>query len=185
MSPRLVHGAERSGSALLADALTVVRLPMALAIAWVIGVHDALAVGAALLSAAWVTDLADGRLARKAGSATRWGRWDPIADATVGMGVLVGLVVSGRVGAVPWLALGALLFAAFLVTRNVALGMVAQAVAYGLLIVELAMDAPHALWMPGATAALIGVVDARRFAEVVLPDFFSGLGLSRRRQPGR
>jgi phosphatidylglycerophosphate synthase len=157
------------------------RLPLALAIAGIVGVNDGLVGGAVLLSAAWMTDLADGRLARRAASATRLGPWDPIADATVGMGVLVGLIVAGRVGIVPWLVIGGVLFAGFIVTRNLALGMVVQALAYGLFIVELAIDAPHALWMPGATAAVIGIADAGRFVDEILPNFFSGLGLAGRR----
>ena len=185
MTRRTTDRIARTGRARLADALTLVRLPLAVAIAGIVGIYDGLVVGAALLSAAWMTDLAAGRLARRAVSGTHFGPWDPIADATIGMGVLVGLVVSGRVGAVPWLALGALLFAAFIVTRNLAIGMVVQALAYGLFMVELAIDAPHALWMLGATAAVIGVVDAWRLVDVVLPYFFSGLGLSRRRRPSR
>ncbi len=183
MTDHVVQRAGRSRTAIAADVLTVVRLPLAVAIAVTIGLFDGLAVGAVILSVAWLTDYADGRLARRAADPTAFGVWDPIADATVGMGVLVGLIVAGRVGVVPWLVVCIILMAAFLVTRNLALGMVVQAIAYGLLIVELAADAPSALWVPGATAAVIGVADGKRFTEVVLPTFFSGLGLMRRRAP--
>ena len=165
--------------AVVADALTALRLPLALVIAAVLGLGDGLVVAAAMLSLAWLSDFADGRLARRSGRTTTLAKWDPIADAVVGLGVLVGLVVGGRVSVFPWLVLCALVMAAFLATHNLALGMVVQAVAYGLFIVELAIDAPRALWMLGATAGFIGIADAKRLASVVLPTFFSGLGLGR------
>jgi phosphatidylglycerophosphate synthase len=171
-----------SRTAVIADSLTGTRLLLGPLLVGLLGAGDALGAAAATLAFAWATDFADGRMARRASGDTRLGPWDPIADSIVGIGVLSGLVVSGRVGA-PWL-IGALsLFVVFVLTRNLAFGMVVQAVAYGLFIVELAVDAPGALWMLGATAAVIGVADARRFIELVLPTFFSGLGLSRARPP--
>jgi phosphatidylglycerophosphate synthase len=172
---------DRSRQGLIADVLTGARLLSAPLLVALLGAGDALAAGAATLALAWVTDLADGRMARRAVGGTRLGPWDPIADASVGIGVLAGLVVAGRVG-VPWLIGTLVVFVVFILTSNLALGMVVQAVAYGLFIVELAVDAPGTLWMLGATAAVIGVADARRFIEIVLPSFFSGLGLSRTRR---
>ena len=173
----------RSPASIAADALTISRFGIALAIAVTVGLWDALTVGTLLLCVAWLSDFADGQLARLS-PGTRLGRWDPIADAVVGVGVLVGLAVADRISVVPWIVLGALLMAGFLVSRNLSLGMVLQAISYGLLIVELAIDASGALWMLGATVAVIAIADGRRFTEVVLPTFFAGLGLSRRRGPG-
>lgn len=178
MAERVSDRARRPPMAVAADALTAVRVPLAFGIALVIGLGDAIAAGAILLAVAWLSDVADGRLARRSAGHTALGPWDPIVDALVGLGVLLGLAVAERVMIFPWLPLAAVLLAAFLVTRNLALGMVLQAVAYGLLIVELAVDAPGALWVLGITAAVIGVLDARRLVEVVLPTFFSGLGFS-------
>lgn len=183
MAEQVTNRTHRSQVALLADALTTSRFVLALLIAAWLGFADGLTAGALILTVAWITDYADGTLARRSGGGTVMGTWDPVADATVGLGLIVGLAISGRIGPFPWLVVAAVLMAAFLVTRNLSLGMVLQAVAYGLLIVELAMDAPGSLWMLGATAAVIGVADGRRFAEVVLPTFFSGLGLTRRRPP--
>jgi hypothetical protein len=183
MAEGVTNRTHRSQLAILADALTTSRFVLALLIAAWLGVADALTAVAFILSAAWITDYADGTLARKSGGGTVMGAWDPIADATVGLGLIVGLAIDGRIGALPWLVVAAVLMAAFLVTRNLSIGMVLQAVAYGLLIVELALDAPGALWVLGATAAVIGIADGRRFTDVVLPTFFGGLGLSRRRPP--
>ena len=183
MADKVTDRTKPSRLGLVADVLTGSRFVGAVVIAGLLGLADALVAAAAVLSLAWITDYADGTLARRSGHRTTLGAWDPIADATVGLGLIVGLAVASRIGVFPWVVLTALLMAAFLVTRNLSLGMVLQAVAYGLLIVELAMDAPGALWVLGATAAVIGIADGRRFAEVVLPTFFSGLGLSRRRPP--
>jgi phosphatidylglycerophosphate synthase len=164
----------------VADLLTVARLPLAVAITAVLRVGDALAAATVLLCVAWITDFLDGRLARRSGGSSRLGPLDPLFDALVGVGVTAGLVAAGRAGAYPWLAVVLVLLALFVLTGNVSLGMALQAVGYGLLIVELAADAPEVLWVMGATIGLIGVADARRFAEVVLPSFFAGLGLSGR-----
>ncbi len=180
MAEEVTNRTHRSQLAILADALTTSRFVLAVLIAAWLGFADALTAGALILSVAWITDYADGTLARRSGGGTVMGNWDPIADATVGLGLIIGLAIAGRLGTFPWLPLAAVLMAAFLVTRNLSLGRVLQAVAYGLLIVELVLDAPGALWMLGTTAAVIGIADGRRFAEVVLPTFFSGLGLSRR-----
>ena len=184
MAEEVRHRIQRPQLAILADGLTTSRFVLALLIAAWLGFADALTAAAFMLSVAWVTDYADGALARRSGGGTVMGKWDPVADATVGVGVIVGLSISGRAGTFPWLLLASVLMVAFLVTRNLSLGMVLQAVAYGLLIVELPMDAPGALWMLGTTAAVIGIADGRRFTEVVLPTFFSGLGLGRRRPSG-
>jgi hypothetical protein len=170
---------QRPTIAALADVLTAGRVPLAVAIAAAIGLGDALVAGALLLCVAWVTDFLDGRLARRSGGETRLGDWDAKVDAAVGIGVTLGLVGARRAGVFPWLVLVLVLLVAFWVTGNLSLGMVLQAIAYGLLIVELAQDAPEVLWVMGATVGLIGVADGRRFAEVVLPTFFGGLGLGR------
>ena len=183
MAEKVTNRTKRSQLGRVADVLTALRFLVAVGIAGLLGLADALVAAAVLLSLAWITDYADGTLARRSGLRTALGAWDPIADATVGLGLIVGLAITDRIDPVPWLPVAAVLMAAFLVTRNLALGMVLQAVAYGLLIVEMAIDAPSALWVLGATAAVIGVADGRRFTEVVLPTFFSGLGLSRRRPP--
>jgi len=180
MAEKVTKRAGRSQLATVADGLTAVRFVLAIVIAAVLGLADGLTLATVLLCVAWITDYADGTLARRSTAATVLGAWDPIADATVGLGLFVGLAIAGRIALFPWVLLAAVLMAAFLVTRNLSLGMVLQAVAYGLLIVELAADAPGGLWMLGTTAAIIGIADGRRFAEVVLPTFLSGLGLSRR-----
>jgi phosphatidylglycerophosphate synthase len=170
--------AHRPATAVAADALTVGRVVLAVVLVAVVGSGDRWRTGAVVLSLAWFTDLADGRLARRAGAGTRFGAWDIYADVTVGAGLVAGLVVARQVAPV-WGVVEALLVVAFAASRNTSFGMIAQAVAYGLFLFELAAVASPGLWIVVGSIAVIAAVDLRRLFGFVLPTFFSGLGIGR------
>jgi hypothetical protein len=72
----------------------------------------------------------------------------------------------------------------FLALRNPALAMAMQAVPYGTFMWLLFRQRTPWWWLPPTTVIAIGIVCARRFAQVVLPAFFSGIGsLLPRRAP--
>lgn len=155
----------------VADALTLTRALLALVLAVVLA-RGRLAPAAVLLSVAWLTDFADGRVARAGRGRTRLGGFDLPADTLVGAGVLVGLAADGYVPAPVAAAVLLVLGGGFLVLRNEALSMALQAVGYnGLLWTA---RSAH-LWAPVITIAAIAVLDRRRFTRIVLPGFFGGM----------
>jgi phosphatidylglycerophosphate synthase len=105
----------------MADALTGLRLALALPFAWALRGEDlAAALWAGLiLAVAIATDVLDGRLARRAGTVSRYGRaFDHTADVLF---VTAGLVALASRGVVPWLlpVLVALAFAQYVVDSYV------------------------------------------------------------------
>lgn len=159
-----------------ADALTLTRALAAPVIA--IAITDGrLAAAALLLSGAWLSDMLDGRLARRSAVESNLGGMDAYADALVGVGVVVGLTAAGSLPlAVTWTVI--LVFGSGqFVFRNHAFGMVLQAVGYGTLLWRLWDEGQAALWIPLLTAGAIAWIDRRRLTEYVLPTFFRGIRL--------
>ncbi|MDJ0497874.1 MAG: hypothetical protein QNJ89_08595 [Acidimicrobiia bacterium] len=165
---------EASRFALAADAMTGLRAGIAAPLFW-FAATERFDVAAALLAIAWWSDLLDGRLARRSGIATRLGPWDFVVDTLVGAALLAGLTASGLVALLPWGLAGIALLLGFFVWRNLALGMLVQAIAYGFLLAELWAREP--VWMLALTASIGGILiaDYRRFTTFVLPTFFAGL----------
>lgn len=155
----------------LADALTLTRVLLALVLGVVLA-RGRLAPAAILLSFAWLTDFADGRVARAARGRTHLGGLDLPADTLVGAGVLVGLAADGNIPSPVAAAVLLVLGGGFLVLRNEALSMALQAVGYGAFLWRLWTVRSAFLWAPVITIAAIAVLDRRRFTGIVLPRFF-------------
>lgn len=80
---------------------------------------------AILLSISWITDFLDGRLARRASTPTRLGRWDVWADTAVGAGLVVGLVLEGTLPLSMGLS-ALVLFGGLFLAGNLAVAMLVQ-----------------------------------------------------------
>ena len=158
----------------VADALTLTRASLALVLAVVLA-RGRLAPAAVLLSVAWLTDFADGRVARAGRGRTRLGGFDLSADTLVGAGVLVGLAADGYIPGPVAAAVLLVLGGGFLVLRNEALSMALQAVGYGGFLWRLWTARSAFLWAPVIIIAAIAVLDRRRFTRIVLPMFFGGM----------
>jgi phosphatidylglycerophosphate synthase len=160
---------------LAADVLTASRAFLALGLA-VILAQGRLGWAAVGLSLAWITDLADGRLARAAAEPTRLGDWDFPTDVAVGASVLVGMIIHGSVPRPLATALLVLLLGGFLVLRNAALGMSVQAIAYAALGWRLWVDSVGTGWIPLVVAGTIAVIEWRRLFGEQIPAFLHGWG---------
>lgn len=156
----------------VADGMTILRLLLSVAVVPLTWAADLTATGI-VVSVAWLTDLADGRLARRSGSAGRLAGWDLRADTLVGLGVVVGLTASGLVPI--WLPIAVAPGLWPFLRGNVTAAMLVQLAGFVPLLVLLWTDRPPAWWLPFATAALIGILDWRRLIFVNIPGF---LGLS-------
>ena len=158
----------------LADSLTLTRALLAPVLAVVLA-RGRLESAAVLLSIAWLSDFADGRVARAGRGRTLLGGFDLSADTLVGAGVLVGLAADGYIPAPVAAAVLLVLGGGFLVLRNEALSMALQAVGYGGFLWRLWTEGSAFVWSPVLTAAAIAVLDRRRFTGIVLPMFFGGV----------
>lgn len=130
-----------------------------------------LSLAAGLVSAAWVSDVVDGRVARVSGGDGNMGPWDLLADTAVGTGIVVGL---GGAGALPvWYAVAAVVSFGVWSRRRENFGgsMILQLLGYVPLLSILWMERPDWWWLPFVTAVLIGVVDWRRLIQVNIPGF--------------
>jgi hypothetical protein len=160
---------------LAADVLTASRAFLALGLA-VILAQGRLGWAAVGLSLAWITDVADGRLARAAAEPTRLGDWDFRADVAVGSGVLAGLIIHGYVPRPLAVGLLVLLVGGFVVLRNAALGMSVQAIAYAAFAWRLWVDSVGTRWVPLLVAGTIGIIEWRRLFGEQIPAFLNGWG---------
>lgn len=158
-----------------ADVLTASRAFLALGLA-VILAQGRLGWAAVGLSVAWITDVADGRLARAAQEPTRLGDWDFRIDVAVGAGVLVGLIIHGDVPRTVAAGLLVLLAGGFIVLRNAALGMSLQALAYAAFGWRLWVDSVGTRWIPLLIAGTIGIIEWRRLLGEQIPVFLRGWG---------
>lgn len=163
----------------VADALTGSRFLLALVVVPVVDAGAWRNAGI-VVAAAWWTDYLDGRLARGT-TGTRLGRWDPYADTSVGVGVVIGLAAGGHVPGLPWLVAAAGLAVAYLITGNFAFGQLTQAIGYGPLLWYAAIEDMPAIILLVGTIVAIAILDARRFVTVTLPTFFEGVRLRRPR----
>ena len=149
-------------------------MALAPALAIVVGAGN-LEASVVVLVLAWATDLTDGRLARAYPGTTRLGAWDPLADAAIGAGVLAGLSGAGRVTPLFAAIFIVVLGGGFVVLRNLALGMLLQAVAYAFFFGALWNDARVWFWVLVVAVLPIAAIDGRRLFQVILPDFFGGM----------
>jgi phosphatidylglycerophosphate synthase len=163
----------RRALARTADALTACRALLAVALIMLLA-GGALSAGAVVLGAAWITDAADGAVAKAAGGGTRLGEWDMPVDTAVGAGVLAGLALHGWFPLLPAVVLVVVLGTGYLYLRNPAIGQALQAVAWAAMLWRLWSERSPWGWVPVAVAAGIGVAERRRFANEVLPAFFRG-----------
>jgi phosphatidylglycerophosphate synthase len=156
----------------IADLLTLFRMLSAVLIAVALATGS-LMVTAVLLSAAWLSDALDGRMARVGGN-SRLGQWDVIADAMVGAGAAIGLALSGILPI--WLALTAVIgFGWLLVAGNLAAGMLLQLTGFIPVLWRLWIERPDVWWLPFVTALAIGVLEWRKLIYVSIPTFLRGM----------
>lgn len=157
-----------------ADLLTLARFVLAPVLAVVVGAAG-LEVAVAILIAAWITDLLDGRLARVHPGTSRLGAWDPLADAAIAAGLLAGLADQGTITVPFAVILIVVLGGGLVLLRNLALGMLLQAAAYGFFFAALWTDARPWFWVLALAVVPIAAIDGSRFVRVILPDFFGSL----------
>jgi phosphatidylglycerophosphate synthase len=156
----------------IADLLTLFRMASAVLIAVALAT-GALGVTAMLLSAAWLSDALDGRMARLGGR-TRLGEWDVLADAMVGAGAAIGLALAGVLPV--WPVLVAVIgLGGLLVAGNLAAGMLLQLTGFLPLLWRLWAERPSAWWLPFLTALVIGAVEWRKLIYVSIPNFIRGM----------
>jgi hypothetical protein len=172
----------------VADGLTASRLVLAAVIGIAVA-SDRLDVSAVVLVIAWLTDLLDGMAARAATGPTRFGDWDFRVDVTLGMSLLVGLIIGGRVPV--WVVLSAVVLLGVWarIGGNPAPAMLFMAVVYAWYLLNLFIDKPALWWVPVAAIPFVLIIDWRRFSRTILPAFFSGMAklgdteLARERSP--
>jgi phosphatidylglycerophosphate synthase len=128
-----------------------------------------------MLATGWITDASDGRLARASTCATRLGHLDLAIDTSVGACLLLGMATSGHVSWVLAAGLLVVLGGGFLVSKNAALAMMLQAVAYAWFLVTLWQTQPLLRWLPLAVVAGLLIVEYRQLTTVVVPTFLSEL----------
>jgi phosphatidylglycerophosphate synthase len=181
------HGLERRSEGrdllgLAADALTLGRLIVAVALIPVLGTRR-LALGAALLGFAWLSDFLDGRAARSSAGRTRLGDIDLWADTCVGAGAVLGFTVWGWLPPVVGLGLTAVLLVAFALTRNEAMSMILQATGYALVLWRTWRDEHTAsLWWLLTVIGVIAFVNRRILWERSVPTFLGGMATVVRRR---
>ena len=156
-----------------ADTLTALRFltaPVLAPLVW----SESWSLAALLLAAAWIGDVADGRLARRGGTPTRLGEWDMAADTAVGAGLVVGLVGQGTLPLVMGLP-ALVVFGALFVAGNLAAAMLLQLVGYLPFLYLLWSERPALWWLPFATIVFAGLINWRRLFFVAIPAFLRGL----------
>jgi len=160
--------------ALLADVLTGGRVALGVAAAVAL-LGDRVDLFSIFLSAAWASDVFDGRLARSSGRRTWFGETDMLVDTWVGACVLAGLGLSDR--APLGLMVGGIgvLGAIYLWTRNPAISQVLQGIAYGAALWLIFTSADATLAIPLGTLAVLLVLEYEKFVGKVLPMFFRGM----------
>jgi phosphatidylglycerophosphate synthase len=129
---------------------------------------------ALLLALGWLSDFADGKLARGAETPTHLGDWDLATDTLVGAALVVGLVGLGVMP--PLVGLGlALALGTLFIAGNVAASMLLQLLGYLPFLFLLWTHRPPLWWVPFVTAALLAVVDWRRLVLINIPAFLRGV----------
>lgn len=182
------HGVERCSPerdvlAIAADALTLGRVIVAVALVPVLGARR-VALAAGLLGSAWMSDFLDGRAARASAGRTRLGEVDLWADTFVGAGAVLGFTVWGWLPPVVGIGLVAVLLTAFALTRNEAMSMLLQATGYALVLWRTWRDGHLVpLWWLLAIIAVIALWNRRVFWEHSLPTFLGGMAALVRRRP--
>lgn len=160
--------------AVLADVLTGGRIALGVAAAAAL-LGDRIDWFSILLSAAWASDVFDGRLARSSGRPTWFGETDMLVDTWVGVCVLFGLALSDRVPAGLTAVLIGVLGVLYLWTRNPAISQVLQGIAYGAALWLIFTSADATLSIPLGTLAVLLALEHRKFTRKVLPMFFRGM----------
>lgn len=130
---------------------------------------------ALLLAASWWSDFFDGRLARRATEETRFSKFDLVADTFVGVAVVIGMLLGGHVPWVVGVGAGSLL-AGYVMLGNASLGMLVQAIGYGIALILASNSGGPGFQVAVTTIALIAVAGFSRFRDATLPEFFGGLG---------
>lgn len=140
----------------------------------------ALSTAGVLVSVGWLTDLLDGRIARRSGQEGRLGAWDLRVDTALGLGVMAGLAMAGLVSL--WLPVVAVLLSWPFLVGNVTAAMLIQLGGFVPLLLLLWDRRPSLWWLPFITALLAGIVDWRRLLFVNIPGFL-GMRRSTERSP--
>lgn len=160
----------------VADGLTGTRLLVAPVLVLTAGSAH-LSATAILVSVAWLTDMWDGRLARRSGIGGRLGAWDLRADTVVGLCLVAGLTIAGLANV--WLLVVAGVLIWPFIAGNVTAAMLIQLAGFVPLLLLLWSRRPSAWWAPFVIALAAGILDWRRLLFVNIPAF---LGLPRSKE---
>ncbi len=153
----------------LADMLTTARFGLAV-VAGVAFATGSLDIGAAIVALAWWSDMADGRLARRAGGGTRFGHLDLPADVSMAVGILVGLFIAGRLPT--GLAVACVvLFALAVGTRTPAPALLFMGMVNALMLWLVHTEGGWSTWPVLLTPVAALMLDGRRLFRVVIPAF--------------
>jgi phosphatidylserine synthase len=160
--------------AALADLLTGSRALIALFLVATVG-QGRLGTATALLAIAWLTDFFDGKSARAAEKPTHLGRWDLLVDTFVGAGLMVGLALGGYVNWAVGLLCVVFLGGGWIVSGNMSLSSVLQAIAYGTFMWTAYSSRTVGWWLPPVTAVVIAILNWRKMVHESIPGFLSGV----------
>lgn len=164
-----------------ADGLTIGRLLLAPVLA-VASFAGAWTITSILVSAAWISDLLDGKAARRSGEATVMASCDIAVDTTVGAALVVG-IVGGSHAPWPWAVAAGLFAAVYALTGVATYGMLTQAVGYGLALWEAYHASRPGFALMVSTVIALAILGRRRLIEFVLPTFFAGFRRSDTSRP--
>ena len=156
---------------LMADALTLVRVMMSVSLIWlgINGGAQSLPFTILILLIAWLTDVFDGILARRALSKEpSWiGKHEDIADMTMSLGVLGYLAFSGLISALITAILGFVILALWLYAYPLAWPF--YAIPYVILMVYAFQNTPFYGWLMIAYLVIALVMRGPRLLREYLP----------------
>ena len=155
----------------LADTLTALRGVFVLIILYIgllRGPDEGLAIAAPLTGLAWITDILDGLLARRARRPTHLGRFDGVVDKGLTLALAVCLIAWS---VLPFLPVVIGLALADLSERKFnmrALMQLAMALVYGVFILTAWRVAPRWGWVLTGSALLVPVINPRRAQQQIM-----------------
>lgn len=155
----------------IADLLTASRFVVALVLA---AGRPRAGLAVLLVAYAWMSDGLDGSLARSTGGNGRLARLDPVADVSVGLGVVWYLGAVGVVPAATTRVTAAFVIALWASTGVLAVQMLLQALAYGAFLWWAFAIPVVGRWLLPAVILVILAAEWRRFVSELVPRFLGG-----------
>ena len=153
----------------IADALTFLRgvMVIILLLCGVFSGTDAIPVISLLLVLCWVTDVLDGKLARKAATPTRLGQFDMIADLGFGLSLSLCLVLWDIIPLVPLLIVIGAIAVSALVFRFYALQKFIMVMVYLVFTLTVRQTHPGWAWFILGGVVVLAILNPKRTREQV------------------